>query len=320
MAKSDFARIVQSHRGKQLRWTAASVRRIDRILQFAAADVVAKLRKQAGRGTLQERYLTDLLADLGRTLDNLRNDYGHLTNLHLLGSAQIAADREAAIAGQLFSVDDLQQAVAGLLPELTQSATIGGLGEVSVRFGLVARDAVNAVYQRVYRDGLSLSDRLWRLSAGTRKIIEDKVVSAVAQGTSAENLARDLRSYLTKTGQGNARYNAMRLARTEINTAHREGSIRTATKPDGTLRDHILALGWRLSKSHVVQDVCDIWASQDIDGLGAGNYLPRNVPVDHANGLCFLISVLKAHPDLQFVTKEPKPEGLPDSEVAKAAQ
>lgn len=320
MAKSDFARIVQSHRGKHLRWTAVSVRRIDRILQYAAADVVAKLRKHAGRGTLQERYLTDLLADLGRTLDNLRDDYGRLTNLHLLGSAQIAADREAAIAGQLFSVDDLQQAVVGLLPELTQSATIGGIGEVSVRFGLVAQNAVNAVYQRVYRDGLSLSDRLWRLSAGTRKVIEDKVVAAVAQGTSAENLARDLRSYLTKTGQGNARYNAMRLARTEINTAHREGCIVSATKPDGTLRDHILALGWRLSKSHVIPDVCDLWASQDIDGLGPGNYLPQNVPVDHVNGLCCLVSVLKAHPEMQHVTKEPKAEGLPESEVAKATQ
>ncbi len=314
---SDFERIVRKHRRRQLTWTKTSVRRIDKILQHASADVLAKLREHAGGGTLQEKYLSALLTDISRVLDNLKGDYGDLMGLHLLGSAQIAADREARIAGGLFSTDDLEAATAGLHPSFTRAADIGGAGRVSVTYGLVAEDAVNAVYQRVYRDGLTLSDRLWRLDAGIRRAVEDRVVSAVAQGTSAQNLAKDLRQYLTSTGQGNARYNAMRLARTEINTAHREGGIRAVTKPDGTLRDHVQAIGWRLSMSHPEPDICDVWASQDIDGLGPGNYLPQNVPVDHPHGLCFIVSVLKAHPEMQHVTKEPEPDKVPDSEMRR---
>lgn len=209
-----------------------------------------------------------------------------------------------------------EAATAGLHPSFTRAADIGGAGRVSVTYGLVAEDAVNAVYQRVYRDGLTLSDRLWRLDAGIRRAVEDRVVSSVAQGTSAQNLAKDLRQYLTSTGQGNARYNAMRLARTEINTAHREGGIRAVTKPDGTLRDHVQAIGWRLSMSHPEPDICDVWASQDIDGLGPGNYLPQNVPVDHPHGLCFIVSVLKAHPEMQHVTKTPQPDMVTEHEMA----
>ena len=49
---------------------------------------------------------------------------------------------------------------------------------------------------------------------------------------------------------------------------------------------------WNLSASHPKPDICDDWATQDSDGLGAGCYLPRNAPVDHPNGLCFLTDVL----------------------------
>ncbi len=315
MDRRKVERIVRSHRRQQLIWTRESIERIDKILNRAGLETAAALKRVAGTGTLREQYLSELLTDIGRVLDDLKADYGGLMDAHLLGSAQIAADREAVIAGQLFSAEDLQRMTDGLRPEITRDVHINSVGRVSVSFGRVSEAALQAVYLRVYQDGLTLSDRLWRLDAGTRQAIEDKVVQGIAQGESARDLAKDLRTYLTETGQGNARYNSMRLARTEINTAHREGHVQSCLDRNGELKSYISGIGWRLSASHPTADICDVWAGDDPDGLGPGNYLPNSLPgPDHPHGLCFTVSLLKSEPDMQFVAKEPEPDGVSDAE------
>jgi hypothetical protein len=310
MAKDDYAAIVAKHRRKQLSWTKESVKRFDAILQHTAMELVEKLRAHAGTGTMYERYLQAVLSDFSAVLDVLKADYAELLGVQLLGSAQIAAGRELAIAGTLFSADDLAKVTEGMAPDITKTATINGIGEVSVTFGRVAQEAVNAIYQRVYEDGLNLSDRLWRLDNATRTAIADQVVGAVVSGQSARDLANSIKAYLTDPDEGNARYNAMRLARTEINNAHREGHIRSATDANGDIKDYISAIGFRLSMSHPAPDICDVWASQDINGLGPGNYLPASVPVDHPHGLCFTVTILKAHPELQFEGKTPDAQAV----------
>lgn len=312
-----FAQIVKSHRTKQLVWTRDAVKRIDVILQNAARDTLSRLKDIAGTGSIEERYKAALLDDLMRILDQLRADYGDLTGLHLLGSAQIAADRELQIAGQLFSGAELEEMTRGLRPEFSKAVTISNIGKVEVTFGAVAERAVRIEFERLYEDGLTLADRLWRLDSETRRVMQDKILTAIAKGTSARDLGRDLRSYLTKAGQGNARYNAMRLARTEINTAHREAHIQSTLDANGKLKEFIHAIGWRLSLSHKERDICDVWASQDIDKLGPGNYLPEHVPVDHPHGLCATYTLLKAHPDMQFVTQEPKPDEVEPGELKR---
>lgn len=309
-----FEQIVKSHRTKQLQWTKRSIKRFDKILQSSTSDIISKLREIAGTGTLEESYKTSLLNSLASTLDGLKSDYAELLKVQLLGSTQIAADREAQIAGQLFSIADLEQMTKGLYPDRTHKVTISKLGEISVRFGDVAERALQAIYSRVYNDGLTLSDRLWQLDNKIRKAIEDKVVQAIASQQSARDLAADLKQYLTKNGQGNARYNAMRLARTEINTAHREGHIQSCLDNSGKLKDYIHAIGFRLSASHPEPDICDVWASDNSADLGPGNYLPDEVPVDHPHGLCYTVTILKSEPDMQFITKEPDPDNVSDSQ------
>lgn len=309
---TEFERIVRAHRRRQLRWTADSVQRIDAILNRAALEASAKLKRVAGTGKLQEHYLSGLVGELGKTLDTLRDAHSDLMGVHLLGSAQINADREATLAGRLFSGRDLEEMTRGLAPEMIREVNVGGVGRVQVGFGLVSEHAVNAIYQRVFSDGLTLSDRLWRLDSETRRAIEDRVIGAVADGTSARDLARDIRGYLTEAGQQNARGNSMRLARTEIAHAYREGHVQAVTTESGELKPFVHALGFRLSASHPEPDICDEWASQDIDGLGPGNYLPENVPVDHPHGMCFTVTILERHQDQQFVTKEPQPGAVSD--------
>ena len=312
-----FEQIVRAQRAKQLKWTRASAKRIDTILQNAARDTLVRLKEIAGTGSLEEAQKSAMLKSLTSTLETLKTDYGELMKLHLLGSSQIAADRELQITGKLFNGAEFEQMTKGLRPEFARSATIANIGEVAVTFGKVAERAVNIAFQRIYQDGLTLSDRLWRLDNTTRTVMQDKVVGAIAKGTSARDLAKDLRSYLTEAGKGNARYNSMRLARTEINTVHREAHIQSCLDDKGELKEFISAVGWRLSASHPAQDICDVWASQDINSLGRGNYLPKNVPVDHALGLCLTVTLLKARPDLQFVTKEPDTTNVPPSQLKR---
>ena len=312
-SRRDYENVVRRARRTQISWTKTSVKRLDGILRNAAKETSDRLKAVTGKDSIEERYLAGLLSDLNKMLDNLKVHYSNLLQVSLLGAAQIAADREGNTATLALKDAALQAALDGLKAEITKTVDIG-IGNVSVEFGRVSEQAVNAIYNRVYKDGLTLSDRLWRLDSGIRKEMADKVTQAVTQGKSARKLARELQSYLIESGTGNARYNAMRLAVTEINNAHREGHIQSCLDAEGKLKSYISAIGFRLSASHPEPDVCDAWASDDSDGLGSGNYLPDNVPIDHPHGLCYSVSILVNNPELQFVTKEPKPDDVPESQ------
>lgn len=50
---------------------------------------------------------------------------------------------------------------------------------------------------------------------------------------------------------------------------------------------------WTLSGSHPAQDVCDIYAEQDTDGLGPGGYAASNVPsTPHPACLCHQVAII----------------------------
>lgn len=311
-----FERIVNRARRQQLILTKQSVQRLDAIYRNAASDVKAKLIRYAGTGKLQEAYQVALLADIGRILDDAQQGYSDLLGIAMLGAAQISCNQQGDVVKELFVNQVLQEALDGLVANITKTAKLPGVGEINVAFGKVAEHAVNAEYARVYRDGLTLSDRLWKLSSLTRQEMENTIVQAIAQQKSARELARELEKYLTDKGTDNARYNALRLARTEINTAHREGMIQSCLDSDGQLKPYITGFRWNLSASHPAPDICDVWAAQDLHGLGSGVYLPDSVPVDHPHGLCYITQQLKDGPELPIAV-EPNPDAVPDTEYAR---
>src|SRR5690606_7061939 len=95
-------------------------------------------------------------------------------------------------------------------------------------------------------------------------------------------------------------YDAARIARTESAAAFREADSLAA------LRSPVVAgLQLRLSPRHPVWDVCDVYATLDLYGLGAGVFPPGKVPVlPHPHCLCFLTPVLR--PESEW--GRPKPE------------
>lgn len=103
------------------------------------------------------------------------------------------------------------------LPEHVQAALDDRRGKAAKQF------------QKRRRDGLNLSDRVWKQAAKVRSVIEDKLEQGIGSGRSASSIAKELRSSLltdkVPDGKGgvykSAVRNTERLTRTETNMSYR---------------------------------------------------------------------------------------------------
>ncbi|MFA6971649.1 MAG: hypothetical protein WC208_09650 [Gallionella sp.] len=180
----------------------------------------------------------------------------------------------------------------------------------------INHDALHFVRTFVAEDGLQLSDRIWRLDRLARDKVSNAIEMAVIQGQGATQAAReflsrgqpvpvDLQDKINSasarkiakettdallTGQGSPMDNAMRVMRTEINRAHGEAYIKGAlSHPDSA------GVRFLLSPGHPKHDICDLYATQNLYGLGSGVYPNRGAcpwPA-HPNTLSFVEVVFK---------------------------
>ena len=144
--------------------------------------------------------------------------------------------------------------------------------------------AQKAFAERV-QNGMNLSDRIWKLTDQFKSELEMAIDTGLSQGKSAQQISRDIRSYLVNPdklfrrvrdkhgnlklskaasayhpGQGVYRSsykNAMRVARTEVNMAYR-----TADYENWSLEKMVLGIRIRLSNNHTLNgepffDICD---------------------------------------------------------------
>lgn len=182
---------------------------------------------------------------------------------------------------------------------------------VSPEFRTLPLAAVDHVWRRIGTDGLTLSDRIWNLEKHVWRRIDGIVMSGIARGQSAVEMAKGLQRDIlgiasprqipenlrwtervskSVRGRGSIHYNALRLARTEIGNAYHEADVKAAQ-----LSKVVLGLKWNLSPAHAQYDVCDPLSNQDVYGLGPGVYPPGSVPLyPHPNCFC-------------YVTREPRP-------------
>lgn len=171
-------------------------------------------------------------------------------------------------------------------------------------------------------DGLKLSERIWQNAKQMADRIQKQILLSLQTGMSAQRLADqilqtaeqkvEIPKYLqdqmknmnpdqiAKTVAGyierKERYNAKRVARTEIQRMWRVSYVKQAQQ-----LPFVKGIKWNLSKSHPKNDICDEYATADV-GLGEGVYPPNAVPVNghpaHPNCLCYLTTVLS---DIQEV-------------------
>jgi hypothetical protein len=237
---------------------------LTRLYQRAASDIQSAIRSYAdSKGSLRLEVMRDLLRQVAERLAQLESARNTLLNAGLTSAALIGGTPMAGVGASLTQISD---------------------------------DAVRFVRAFVAADGLQLSDRLWRLDQGAREAVARAIQSAVVQGYSASQAVNEFlingaaapADLLDKigaanaqrmaakvgeallTGDGNARANALRVFRTELNRAHGEAYAASADQVPG-----FAGFKYLLSPGHPRPDICDLHASANLYGLGAGVYPDR---------------------------------------------
>jgi hypothetical protein len=130
-----------------------------------------------------------------------------------------------------------------------------------------------------------LSGRVWKNVDQNVSRIQRIVQKHLVTGSvNARELATDVRRFIDPATPGGASYAAMRLARTEINTAFHERQQRIAET-----RPWVKSAQWNTSRTHRHKDRCDLLASGHSEGLRPGHYNADEIPnKPHPQCLCYI--------------------------------
>ncbi len=258
----------------------------------AAAEVKARIAAAVDAANMVPVYkLRDLLARIEDVIDNWATRRDQLVTS--------AIEQAATLGIQPFTPEGVL-AVGGTEAPMTSSQA-----------SVVHRRAVEFVTTLVQTDGLTLSDRIWKLNRGAKEALTRQIGLAVVQGQSATTAAQQLVmggsaippdvagrvargrlpalvsavDMLVNPNGGDGYWQAERVMRTEINRAHGEAFMAAGEGTPGFA-------GWRylLSPRHPRPDICDLLSTQNLHGLGKGVYPSRELTPwpAHPNTLSFL--------------------------------
>ncbi|HOZ01924.1 MAG TPA: hypothetical protein PLG20_08905 [Candidatus Syntrophosphaera sp.] len=289
MEISEYQRMILKTRQNHTQVTRETLRKLQQAFEKACEDVVRIL---AGidvdpRLTAQRQFWKLKQDQLREIAEGLKNGFADALkdgmNLVTLNAAEVSELAETML--------------------LTSHGFDAEL--VSPEFRTLPLAAVDHVWKRVGTDGLTLSDRIWNLEKHIWKRVDGIVLSGIARGQSAVEMAKELQRDIlgirrpgdipenlrwtsginrAVRGRGTIHYNALRLARTEIGNAYHEADVMAAMTSKV-----VHGMKWNLSPAHGQYDVCDQLASQDVYGLGPGVYPPSSVPLyPHPNDMCFI--------------------------------
>lgn len=162
-------------------------------------------------------------------------------------------------------------------------------------FAGINEKATLAMLARTRRDGLKISDRVWRTGEKVRNKVMQLVEDAVVRGEDARVTAKKIQQYM-QPGIAKAHkaevakrlgiskdvsYQAMRLTRTEMNNAFYEGMVAANHSSPG-----YQGIYWRLSAQHVIPDICTDMAN-DMSYGKLGFYPKDKEPVrPHPQCMC----------------------------------
>jgi hypothetical protein len=170
----------------------------------------------------------------------------------------------------------------------------------------VPEEAIKVIYDRTYKDGLHLSERIWKLNMNTQRGLSSIIREALAKGVPyddpkvTEQISRFLQparrgvqlkpSVTRKLKDGTeftfrqrpVSYDAARLLRTETMNAFREADLQCAMRNPACYGEL-----WTLSTEHPdIGCECEEYAEHD-EGLGSGVFSIENVPITpHPQCLC----------------------------------
>jgi len=292
---------------RQLTLVAQQQRTLDAVLSQVHETASKRIADTAGgtNAIVKRQRWRQLQSQLGDIIDGGMDNVRDVIVRDMTVSARYAID--ARVKGSVAMLTPFRPDLAGQVP---------------AAFATVPRDALNSLLARTHMDGKTFSKRIWDFRKYSHNVISQTVSRGILEGKSAYELSRELEAFLVMSKdeakafsrvwaekhteewkaawktRGRLKYNAMRLARTEINHAFREGSVQSAKRAPW-----VRGLKWRLSASHPKPDICDEWASADPSGMGPGVYLPDDTPVDHPTGFCFVTDELVSKEELMDIVR-----------------
>lgn len=131
-------------------------------------------------------------------------------------------------------------------------------------------------------NGLNLSDRIWGVSQKTGDVLGDIISEGMSAGLNSEHIGQAIGQYVKQGKRGlaeliptadkmgvpmNIEFNATRLAQTQMSMAYGMAVDKSAYEMPGAI-----GIGYRLSNTHPIYDICDILCGVDDYGLGEGVY------------------------------------------------
>ena len=136
-------------------------------------------------------------------------------------------------------------------------------------------------------DGLKITQRLDKLADENKKATVSIINKTISRDEAVIHLFQEIADRIQNPGGLSYRNRIIRLAQTET-----QGAYRLTQKNIGEDSSYVEGIKWNLSPHHPHYDhyeICERYAKENHDGLGAGVYRPKNLPdIPHPSCFCFL--------------------------------
>ena len=206
--------------------------------------------------------------------------------------ALLASGADAVLKDAMLEAINAELIAAGITEKMFEGVLVGSQFPLSTNLWILTQDAQQQAI-RVAQAGLRQGINAIQISKDIETVLVPQPTArdVVWSHGSAPKRLKKLVSSATKglrTRKNTVSYNYLRIARSEMFRAQRAANILTSIGIQSMFPFKVvLGIRWNLSNAHEIEDVCDEWASDDVDGIGSGIYKPQNVPQGHPNDLCF---------------------------------
>lgn len=202
---------------------------------------------------------------------------------------------KARVENDLNNFEDAYRRIVTSSTEASASLILNRNGELMLEvegtrsvIDLLKDKVLAEVFNIEERDGLILSDRVWRMSQEAKRDITNRVVQGILLGENHAKVAKDIRQYVT--GTGGLKYKSERLVLTEFARAYKVANEMSVEVMRET-SEFMWFEKWELSPAHKRVDVCDVLATADPEGEGKGVY--KRAPMRHPGCYCFIFPVYR---------------------------
>ena len=258
-------------------------------LKIASEQIKLELARFSDEnGKLRKEQLESMQARVSASIDQFMEQYNYVIGNGTNGVAEIILNRNGDI-----------------------SANVEGTKKT---IGILKDNVIFAIANYQHEDGLTLSDRIWKVGHEAKTDISNKLANGILNGYSHVKIANSISQYLEDPG--GMRYKAERLVLTEMAKAYNIAN-EMAIEQMNLDSEYSYFTKWELSPAHKVPDVCDILATQNVDGEGKGVYkVSPSRP--HPGCMCYVYPVYKkkgttqSYKDISNV--KPSEETLPKSQ------